>query len=257
MRRPPFWLLLSCEHAGNRVPARYQHLFCRRATILETHRAYDLGVYPVARKVARDLDCPLFAFFVTRLLIDANRSPGHRRLLSEFSRGLPALEKQRLMEAYYQPYRKSVTDAIEQHLARGLRVLHVSLHSFVPVLDQHTRKADAGVLYDTKRSSEVHLSKLLQKELVSATGLRVRRNYPYRGASDGFVTFLRRRYAENSYVGLELELNQRLFAEEQLAAIRSPSRGLVNVISESLLRLVHKGHQEACPRFESDESEGT
>jgi hypothetical protein len=39
--------------------------------------------------------------------------------------------------------------------------------------------------------------------------LRVRRNYPYRGSADGFIPYLRRRFAEADYVGLELELNQR------------------------------------------------
>jgi hypothetical protein len=37
----------------------------------------------------------------------------------------------------------------------------------------------------------------------------VRRNYPYRGWSDGLTTALRRRFAERAYVGIELEVNQR------------------------------------------------
>ena len=36
-----YLLVLSCEHAHNRVPARYRHLF--DAELLESHRGYDLG----------------------------------------------------------------------------------------------------------------------------------------------------------------------------------------------------------------------
>lgn len=254
MRELPQTLVLSCEHAGNRVPVRYRPLFRGQTSILETHRAYDLGIYPIAKKVARQLQCPLFAFFITRLLIDANRSPGHRHLLSEFSHDLPAREKQRLVRVYYQPYRKGVMDAIEPRVGGQRCVLHVSLHSFVPVLGRCTRKADIGVLYDTKRSSETHLAKLLQTKLVNATGLRVRRNYPYRGASDGFVAFLRRRFAEGSYVGLELELNQCRLGKKARATCGPSIEGLVNVLSESLLRLVHDGNQRVCGCLESDGS---
>jgi hypothetical protein len=36
-------LLVSCEHGGNRVPARYVALFEGAADVLATHRGYDLG----------------------------------------------------------------------------------------------------------------------------------------------------------------------------------------------------------------------
>jgi len=36
-----------------------------------------------------------------------------------------------------------------------------------------------------------------------------RRNYPYLGCSDGFTTWLRQRFPERCYVGIELEINQK------------------------------------------------
>jgi hypothetical protein len=39
--------------------------------------------------------------------------------------------------------------------------------------------------------------------------LVVRRNYPYRGVSDGLPTHLRRRFRERCYAGVELEVNQK------------------------------------------------
>jgi hypothetical protein len=38
----------------------------------------------------------------------------------------------------------------------------------------------------------------------------VRRNYPYLGRSDGLTTYLRRRFDRDRYVGVEIEVNQRL-----------------------------------------------
>jgi hypothetical protein len=40
----------------------------------------------------------------------------------------------------------------------------------------------------------------------------VRRNAPYRGDSDGLTSALRRERSAERYLGIELELNQRLIA---------------------------------------------
>ena len=37
----------------------------------------------------------------------------------------------------------------------------------------------------------------------------MRRNYPYRGTSDGLTRYLRKRYADRDYCGIELEVNQK------------------------------------------------
>jgi hypothetical protein len=37
----------------------------------------------------------------------------------------------------------------------------------------------------------------------------VRRNYPYVGYSDGLTTYLRTRFDDRQYSGIELEINQR------------------------------------------------
>lgn len=252
MRQFPRMLVLSCEHAGNRVPARYRYLFQDSPGALKTHRGYDLGIYPMARMLARRLDCPLFAFFNTRLLVDVNRSVGHRNLLSEYSRELPALERQHLIRAYYRPYREKVTEAIERPVGRGREVLHVSLHSFTPLMDERPRNADIGVLYDTKRSVEMLLAKLLQTQLAASTGLRVRRNYPYRGASDGLTTSLRRQFTDNSYAGLEIELNQRLLVKGPPGSLRPGGEDLAGILSEGLMQLLHTGFRANVHRRSSD-----
>ena len=43
-----------------------------------------------------------------------------------------------------------------------------------------------------------------------APELRVRYNYPYRGDSDGLTTWLRKKHPAARYLGIEIEINQRL-----------------------------------------------
>jgi hypothetical protein len=40
--------------------------------------------------------------------------------------------------------------------------------------------------------------------------LRVRRNYPYLGTADGLVSFLRKEFSSELYIGIEIELNQKI-----------------------------------------------
>ena len=82
-------LLITCEHGGNRVPARYRHMFRGRQRQLETHRGYDFGALVMAREIATRFSAPLIASTVTRLLVDLNRSVGHRDLHSNATRIQP------------------------------------------------------------------------------------------------------------------------------------------------------------------------
>ena len=218
-------LVLSCEHGGNAVPPDYQNLFSGARAILDSHRGYDPGALALARRLAAALSVPLEAAHVTRLLVDHNRSLHNRRaLFSAFSRGLPAAERERLLRDFYHPYRDRVAARVDDLLDGGHTVVHVAVHSFTPRLHGTVRNADLGLLYDPARQREAAFCRRWQKLLEElAPPLRVRRNYPYRGASDALVTWLRRRLPARRYLGLELEVNQALAAageadRERLAA---------------------------------------
>jgi predicted N-formylglutamate amidohydrolase len=203
-------LLVTCEHGGNRVPKEYRALFAARESLLATHRAYDPGALTLARDLARAFDAPLVASTVTRLLVELNRSPGHPQLYSEVTRDLPRSEKARIVARYYEPYRREVEERVAQATAARRPVIHISVHSFVPVLNGSKRNADIGLLYDPARASEQALcAKWSQSLAARASPLRVRRNYPYRGYADGLTTHLRRRYGGRRYVGVEIEVNQK------------------------------------------------
>jgi predicted N-formylglutamate amidohydrolase len=73
------------------------------------------------------------------------------------------------------------------------------------------RNADVGLLYDPQRKREKAFCKIWLTELVRQDPeLKIRMNYPYRGTTDGFTTWLRKRHDEFQYVGVELEVNQNL-----------------------------------------------
>jgi hypothetical protein len=44
-------------------------------------------------------------------------------------------------------------------------------------------------------------------------GYHVRFNYPYRGVNDGFTTANRRVFAPQEYLGVEIEVNQKLLLD--------------------------------------------
>jgi predicted N-formylglutamate amidohydrolase len=227
-------LIVSCEHGGNRVPRAYAALFAGHEDTLATHRGWDAGALPLARQLAGALDAPLFASTTTRLLIDLNRSLGHRQLFSEFTRGLAPAERQQIIERHYRPHR----DAIEGEVARRVvalePVLHIASHSFTPVLDGVVRRADVAWLYDPRRAGEMSLvTRWMAAFAQRAPGLPLRRNNPYRGRGDGLTSLLRKRYSDAAYVGIELEVNQRFVAEGG-AAWTALRRALVESLASAL-----------------------
>ena len=202
--------LVTCEHGGNRVPAAYRRYFAGRESLLATHRGYDPGALVLARRLAGALGAPLFYATVSRLVIDLNRSLGHPRLYSEATRPASPAVRREILERHYLPYRRRVEGAAAEAIAEGEKVIHLSAHSFTPELDGEVRDADIGLLYDPARPGEAELARRWQAALKEAAPeLRVRRNYPYTGKSDGFTAYLRRRFPAEAYVGIELEINQK------------------------------------------------
>jgi len=210
-------LLLTCEHGGNRIPPEYRALFRGATAALTSHRGWDPGALALARRLGRRLGAPVLAVTWSRLLVEANRAPGSRRIWSPWTAPLSKQEKTRILERYWWPHRRRVEASVRATVNGGGRVVHVAVHSFTPVLAGVTRNADVGLLYDPARRAErnacTRWAELLRQGLPS---LRVRRNYPYRGTADGVSTWLRRRFPAAAYLGIELEVSQ--------AALTGPRR---------------------------------
>jgi predicted N-formylglutamate amidohydrolase len=207
-------VFVSCEHGGNRVPEKYRHLFAGRQILLNSHRGYDIGILPFAKRLAAKFSAPFLPATVTRLLIDLNRSQKSRSLFSELTRALSPGERQEILRLYHQPYWSAAEDIAAEIIATGRQVLHLSIHSFTPILNGTVRNADIGLLYDPKRPTEKNLCRKWQGALAACCPeLRIRRNYPYQGNADALVTALRKRFPAENYLGIEMEINQRYFLE--------------------------------------------
>lgn len=234
--RLPARLLLTCEHGGNRVPRGESDLFVGRRAMLQGHRGYDPGALAVARSLARRLRAPLLAATTTRLLVDANRSPANPSVFSSVTRRLPAPERERLLARHHRPHWEAVQRSVEHLAAGGGPVVHLAVHSFTPRLHGRPRSADLGLLYDPSRPAERALCARWRALLRRADpSLRIRRNYPYRGRSDGLTTALRRRHPARRYRGIELEISQ------ELATSPPARRRLVTILAETLRELLQGG----------------
>lgn len=225
-------VVVTCEHGGNRIPAPYRDLFLPYQALLDSHRGYDPGALVMARALAAALAAPLVAATVSRLLIDLNRSVGHPRLYSEATARAPDEVRHRIWARHYQPYRARTVDLVNQAIADHGRVIHLSSHSFTPELDGKVRQADIGLLYDPARPGEVDLCERWKATFQAcAPGLTVRRNYPYAGKGDGLTAWFRRRLPADTYVGIEMEVNQK-----HVAPAGRTWTALRRVIVESLFR---------------------
>ncbi|GIX00358.1 MAG: hypothetical protein KatS3mg111_3690 [Pirellulaceae bacterium] len=216
-------VLLTCEHAGNRIPARYRSLFAGVEEVLASHRGWDPGALLIARTMQRRLRVPLFYTTVSRLLVEANRSLHHPHLFSEFMRAVDREERKWIIEHYYRPHRERVTRWVEEQIKGRARVLHLSVHTFTPQLHGRVRRADIGLLYDPRCRGEKAFCRLWKQTLAQCRpDLIVRCNYPYLGRADGLTSALRKQFGER-YAGIELEVNQ-----GWLAADKSQWRGLTH-----------------------------
>ena len=204
--------ILTCEHAGNEIPAEYEHLFHGKEEVLYTHKAIDFGALRLAKHLAAETELPLYYSSVSRLLVEANRSLDNEELFSEYSQVLTEQEKQILLGRHYYPHRRKVESKIEKETEAGHQVYHLAIHTFTPALDGEVREADIGILIDPERLPEKDFAQQLRDKLLEQNPDRqVLFNSPYPGTDDGLPTYLRTRFGTAHYAGFELEINQKFF----------------------------------------------
>jgi len=228
--------VVSCEHASATVPAEVA--LGLSPAEQATHHAWDEGARPLARTLAAALGCAPLEGTVSRLVVDLNRAEDNPEVVPAVSFGLavpgnaalaPA-ERERRLAVYHRPYRRAVRAAVDAAVAAAGRCVHLSVHSFVPVLAGLRRDVQVGVLFDPARPWEVEVAHDLLAAL-REVGWDARANEPYLGTDDGVTTWLRGRLPAAAYAGIELEANQSLLAGPEAlrrlardvsAALRAP-----------------------------------
>jgi predicted N-formylglutamate amidohydrolase len=200
--------LITCEHASCAIPPQLEPQFKNFGKLLKTHRGWDIGALALAKSLAKTLRAKGFYGDYSRLVVDLNRHASNPSVFSEFTRGLSRQEKRQLIATYHEPYRTHIRRWVKARTQQGKQVVHVSVHSFTPVLRGQRRAMDIGLLYDPGRSSEKAFCREWKRAL-AAQGWKVTLNRPYRGISDGITTWLRRFFGPRLYLGIELEVNNR------------------------------------------------
>jgi predicted N-formylglutamate amidohydrolase len=222
--------VITCEHAGNVVPERYAHFFKSATEEIESHLGWDPGAREIGSFLAQHLEAPFYKCEATRLLVEPNRSLHSESLFSKFVHSLSAAERDEVLNQYYFPHRSAVEDWVRARKP----TLHISVHTFTPVFKEVVRDVDIGLLFDPARVEETNFCASWLKELQQAApGLRIRFNEPYKGTDDGFTTYLRTKFHDEEYLGIEIEVSQRFVATPGLDQVRT---ALLKALQQTLSR---------------------
>lgn len=213
--RPGVRLVLTCDHASNRVPAEFGDLGLRPATF-QRHIAYDIGMRGVTLELARLTGAAAVLSTFSRLLIDPNRGEDDPTILMRLSDGdlvpgnarADAAEVARRVARYHRPYHEAVTAALDAVVARGETPLILAMHSFTPRWKLFERPWHIGLLWDR----DDRVARPLLESLAAEGDIVVGDNEPYDGAlvGDG----MNRHGTDRGFPHALVEIRQDLVADE-------------------------------------------
>jgi predicted N-formylglutamate amidohydrolase len=195
-------ILVVSDHASNRVPEDID--LGIDAALLDEHVAVDIGVAPVAERLAR-AGFAAFLGNVSRLVCDFNREEESPALIPHSSDGhaIPGnlfdlAGREARIERSYRPYHAALAALLDA----APPALIVSLHSFTPSLKSRPEEArpwQVGVLYNAdERAARLAIP------LLEAEGLVVGDQQPYSGK---LLNATMNRHAEARglpYIGIEV-----------------------------------------------------
>ena len=204
-------LMLTCEHASNRLPAAFKKAV--PADVLKTHRAYDIGAVHVFRKLVKFAKPEFYCEGkYSRLFVDLNRTITNKSAFSEYYEQLDKATASKVKAqatTYWNEYRTVIEKFVKANAKK--EIIHLGIHSFTPELNGKVRNTDIGILYDPSRPQERAYANVIKEEIKRLyPAMKVRFNYPYKGTSDGLTTTLRKKFGPR-YAGIEIEINQKFF----------------------------------------------
>ncbi len=231
-------VLLVCEHAGRRIPARLGDLGLGPEDRAR-HIAWDLGAAGLARELSRLLDACLLMQPYSRLVCDCNRRPDVESFIVTVSEdtpvpgniGIDAAERRARIREVFAPFHRKVGETVERRLDRGTPTVFVTIHSFTPVFFGEHRPMHIGLLFNRHQELAARVGRRLRR----VEGLIVADNEPYAmdDESDYTVPFHAERRALPC---LEIEVRNDLVRDregqrrmaELLAAALAPAVGEIS-----------------------------
>jgi len=177
-------ILLTCEHASNRLPRPYNWSVDDQ-WVKTTHWAYDIGAFEFAKELAQELGVVLVSAQFSRLLVDPNRPLASETLFRQdadgkrldINRHMTKSDRNWRIWHYYLPFHQTLGEVARKIDPR----LILSIHSFNPSYEGSQRDFDLGVLCTT----EDHLAAEISQGF-EAKGYKSRINMPWSG-KEGFM----------------------------------------------------------------------
>lgn len=230
-------MLLVCDHASNAVPAALSRLGLTAAQ-LDDHIAWDIGAAALTRALAKRLNATAVLAGYSRLVIDCNRAPDALDLVAAVSDGIavPAnceltlAERTSRLDHYHAPYHQQI-EALLSDAARPVPVYAiVSIHSFTPHMNGHSRPWQLGILFD----EDDRLAQEIYAQCSSEDGFVVGLNQPY-APSDGVYYTLTRHAVSRNLAAVMLEVRNDLLRSP--VAIEYQAERLAGWLAQALLAL--------------------
>ncbi len=228
-------IIIVCEHGSNYIPAEFHNLGLTE-DVCQTHIAWDIGAYEVARALSDLLDATLISPCFSRLVYDCNRGPSSSTAIPEQSeiyqipgnQNLSETEKRYRISAYYQPYWQQLTCLMMQRIHQSLAPVIVTIHSFTPIFKEFVRTTEIGIIHD----ADTRLADRLLQCAKQQTQYQFSRNEPY-GPTDDVTHTLKYQAMAHQVENAMVEIRNDL--------IRSPdqqvkvARVLANCLQKALI----------------------
>lgn len=185
---------LICEHASHFIPPDADGLGLSPQA-KQSHAAWDIGALDLAKRLSIQLNAPLVAGEISRLVYDCNRPLEAPDCCPERSEifdvpgnlGMTQDARQTRFEQIHTPFHAAVSRMMD---AAGPQVVLVTVHSFTPVYNGKTRDVELGFLSHTdKRFAQACLAQEQQHGRMKAA-----LDEPY-SATDG-VTYSLQKHGE-------------------------------------------------------------
>lgn len=213
--------IIVCEHASNFIPPELNDLGLN-ADVCKSHVAWDPGALAVAKAIAANLDCPLVAASISRLVYDCNRPPDAESAMPPVSeifpipgnQNLSAMDRADRVERIYKPFHDTLRSMIVGSLDKGVAPAIVTIHSFTPVYHGAKRPFEIGILHD----EDHRLADAMLGRADAFTGSDVRRNEPY-GPADGVTHTLQKHALPRGLLNVMIEIRNDVIRQpsEQMA----------------------------------------
>lgn len=176
--------LIVVDHAGTDTPERFGALGLD-PTWHDTHHFCDLGIAPLARSLAEQLDAPVILGTVSRLVIDLNRWLADPRSIPTKvedtpipgNDGICEMQRSARHNSIFWPYHAAITQLWGRVTARHGDPLFFALHSCTRTYDGFRRPWDGGTIWN----ESPRLAHEMLNALADDAALTLGDNQPYSG----------------------------------------------------------------------------